>query len=204
MTEDQNPARKKDDWTEVDGLFRRLRESSEGSGEAEPSPQEILSPRADLGGIVKKEDEDTDIPSAPTLQGPDLSGSQDIMLRWKKRQINRKAALSGLQKQYDAQLDMLKTTLAGALRVHEGQTDQVVKSFFYKLDQKNMEMLAELGLRNLEARQKVLMQITEMTASKVQEAQGKNWPKDFIDDTLQQLWNLRMQTIAEIMKEPGQ
>lgn len=137
------------------------------------------------------------------IQVPELSAPSGILSQFKANLIKRRSAMAALQTHYDSQLDVLSHTLARAGQVEKSRADVVAEEYLKELDAKHLEVLAELGMRNKETRERALIALTDQTVIKVREVMSKDWPEELIQETLQELFTLRKRVIAEILRELG-
>ena len=85
----------------------------------------------------------------------------------------------------------------------KARADVDYENYLKELDAEHLEVLAELGLRNKDVRERTLLQLTEMTAVKLKEVQAADWPNELKDATVNELFELRKRFAAEMMKELG-
>jgi len=145
----------------------------------------------------------SDAPPPPTLGSPASSEGLGIMAKWKEKTLSRKATLKALEVHYDSQLDALTYSLTKAVQVQKSRADVIADEYLKELDSRQLEMLAELGLRNKETRERALLELTAGTAAKVKEVMEMDLPPQLVQDTIQELFKLRKRVVAEIMKELG-
>lgn len=66
-----------------------------------------------------------------------------------------------------------------------------------------MEVMNDLGLRNIDIRNRTLEKLNDQYVAKIKEIKDKDWPPDVIIETLELMSKLRMRFIAEMMTEVG-
>lgn len=194
MSENSNPQeRAKTDWSLTDTVATSERVTAP---HAEPAAR--AAERTELQPSGR-----SSVPAAPTVALPDTTAPQGILMRWRENKLGRKAALRALEAHYDSQLDALTHSLTKAVQVQKARADVIAGEYLRELDARQLEMLAELGLRNKDTRERALLELTEMTAAKLREVQDKDWPAELVRDTIGELLALRKRVVAEIMKELG-
>lgn len=185
---------KKTDWSVADRLFKK------DSGAQKPSSSSALSERVDL--TPARSESATPAP-AVQVEMPSADGARGVLARYKANKLKRSAALEALEKTYAGQLDVLEHRIIEATRVKKAETHVQAEEYLKELDAQNLEVLAEIGLRNRETRERALIELTERTSATIAEVQEKNWPQALIEDTIEQLFALRRRLIREIMEELG-
>lgn len=160
-------------------------------------PQNALTP------TTNRRSELTESKDSISMQVPELSVPDGLLSQFKANQIKRKSALAALQTHYDSQIDVLKHTLSRAAQVEKSRADVTASQFLKELDSKYLEVLAQLGMRNKDTREKAILDLTDQTAVRLQEVQGKNWPQQFKDSIIDQLMSLHQRYIDEIVADLG-
>ncbi|MEM7313643.1 MAG: hypothetical protein AAF497_10880 [Planctomycetota bacterium] len=147
-----------------------------------------------------------DLPPAPNLQ-VGISESDEspkgVLARFHQNRLSRKASIAALKSHYDNQLDALRYTLAKACQVSKARADALAEKHLKELDAGHLEVLGQLGLRNKDTRERTLIELTDSTVEKLKEVQSKDWPPSLIEETIQQLFEVRKRAVAEIMNELG-
>jgi len=186
--------RKKTDWS----LTNSIRRSTVPAPPEREEEMERSVSRVELqpGGH-------SSVPSAPTVALPDTTASRGIMMQWKENKLGRKAALKALEAHYNGQLDALTHSLSKAVQVQKARADVVAAEYLRELDARHIAMMAELGLRNKDTRERTLITLTDQTAARLAEVQSKDWPEELIADVMNSLFTLRRRMVAEMMKELG-
>ena len=192
MAETNSTPGRKRDWTRVESII--------GAGKTPPPQSEprAVSPEDALVPI-----EQFDVPSPVLNFLPDSSGSQGILVKWRAKQLSRKAALEALEIQYNSQLDVLKDRLAQTGKVEKTRVAVRAEEYIKILDAKHLEVLSQLGMRNAATRWKAVEDLTDMAVAKINEVQEKNWPDSLINETIDEILALRKRVATEIMKELG-
>ncbi|MGH7985983.1 MAG: hypothetical protein ACREQX_06825 [Candidatus Binataceae bacterium] len=92
-----------------------------------------------------------------------------VIERYRARQLERKIAAEQLEAYHLAWLDQVKHQLKEAVRTRTAEATQAAEQFLYELNQKHLGFMAELGLKNVDTRQKILMELSEQTARRLEE-----------------------------------
>lgn len=149
---------------------------------------------------------DSNLPPAPVLQ-VGISESEEspkgVLAKFHQNRLSRKASIAALKSHYDNQLDALRYTLAKACQVSKARADALAEKHLKELDAGHLEVLGQLGLRNKDTRERTLIELTDSTVEKLKEVQTKDWPPSLIEETIQQLFEVRKRAVAEIMNELG-
>ena len=181
----------KTDWSKAEAILI--------SEETPTTVRDQVARSVDRGELVPTRD--SALPTTPAIGIPE-SGS-GIIMKWKEKKLSRKATLKALEAHYSSQLDALTYSLTKAVQVQKARADVIAEEYLKELDARQLEMLAELGLRNKDTRERALLKLTDTTAARVKEVQEKDWPEQLVKDTLLELFTLRKRVVAEIMKELG-
>ena len=160
----------------------------------------------------KRMDQDLPVGSGPAAATPPgLSSSPDAMGRpdglianFQAGKVQRAAVIEHLRTWYAAQLGVTKHRLAEAARVRNAEATLIAEQFLRALDQQHLEYLTTLGLRNLEVRQKALIQVGDQTTNILRDMQNRSWPQQLIDKTIQGIVELHERFFAKTMKELGE
>ncbi len=193
MSEQSNQEPDNIDWSRVEARMR----SRQG---ASPETEQATYP------LERKEgDQDHSIvPASIAVPLPETDAQRGIVMQWKRNQIDKKTALQAIQAQYDAQLDALRYQLRKAVTVSNARADRIAEEFLKKLDSEHIQVLKDLGLKNAETRARALIEVRDMIAAKLMEVQGKRWPQQLVDRTIDDLVDLEKRVCTEMMKELGE
>jgi hypothetical protein len=145
----------------------------------------------------------TELAEANAINVPELKAPDGILSQFKANLIKRKAAMTALQTHYDSQLDVLTHTLAKAAQVEKSRADVMAEEYLNELDAKHLEVLAQLGMRNKQTRERALLELTDQTVARMRDVMAKDWPQELIEETISDLLALRKKVLAEILKELG-
>jgi len=129
---------------------------------------------------------------------------QGIIASYKAGKVQREAVIEYLRTWYSAQLDATKHQLSEVARVRKAQATVIAEQFIRALDQRHLEYLTSLGLRNLEVRQRALIEVGDQTTAMLRELETRDWPQHLIDKTIQSVVELHARFFEKIMAELGQ
>jgi hypothetical protein len=116
--------------------------------------------------------------SPPT---PQLPEPLTIIGRFRANQINRKLAVAQLSEYYDARMDLIRHQLKEAVRAGKAQATEAGDRYLMELNRSHLGFLAELGLKNVDRRQEILIELNERTAQRLADITSRDWP-DFLKD----------------------
>lgn len=186
---DDSKGKDKTDWSFVDAnrVVRR-------SGKTGPESHAVEL----VGSIVPDKSKRETQGPLPTLGAP-----RGVLMEFKSNRMGRKATLEALQEQYNSALTIYKHHLQNVVMGQTARDDVDYAAYQKQLDQEYLEVLAELGLRNKSVREQALIQLTDMTASRLKEVQEKDWPQPLKDAVIDDLIALRQRFSDEMMKELG-
>jgi hypothetical protein len=191
MSDNTNQESQGVDWSRVEDRMK----SKEDAGR-QPEP----------GGTLVRVEGSPSLAADPlplAVQLPDTEAPRGILMQWRANKIDRKTALQAMQAQHDAQLDTLRYQLQKAVSVSNARADHIADVFLEKLDSERLQVLKDLGLRNAETRASALIQVRAMIVAKLQEVQGKNWPQQLLNRTIDDLLDLDRRVSSEMLKELG-
>ncbi len=115
----------------------------------------------------------------------------------------KRAALKILSARFNAEIDVLESRLAQLVRVQKVQADVVAEEYLRRLDARKLDVLTELGIRNVSTRQSALVELTNTTVSKIKEVQAMDWPEPLKDQTIHDILALLKRFNSQVMEELG-
>jgi hypothetical protein len=115
----------------------------------------------------------------------------------------KQAALKALTLKHNAEIDMLEARLTQLARVQKVHAEVVAEEYLNRLDARKLELLTELGIRNVDTRQSALVQLTNTTVAKIKEAQALDWPEPLKERTIHDLLALLKRFNSQVMEELG-
>jgi hypothetical protein len=191
MTENRKPQSDENRWSRVNS---RARSREEVKAPAEPDVEV---------GAVEARGASLVVPEAVAITTPGTEGPGGFLMKWQKRQIDRKTAIDALQAHYNAQLEVLGYQLRSAVTVSKARADRIAEEFLTKLDSEHIQVLKEMGLRNAEVRATAMIQVRDMIAAKLKDVQDKDWPEQLVNRAIDDLLDLERRVCSEMMKELG-
>ncbi|MGH8012983.1 MAG: hypothetical protein ACREQ4_10825 [Candidatus Binataceae bacterium] len=139
-------------------------------------------------------------PVPPTIVEPQ---PQSIIEKFKAHQLERRLAAKQLQAYHVARLEDLKHQLKEAVRMRMAAATQAAEQFLYQLNQKHLGFMAELGLKNVDTRQKILMELSEQTARRLEEVGQREWPSRLKDEAIDQIFAMNQEFAERLRHEFG-
>lgn len=187
--DDQN----KTDWSFMEPVLKKVHTTPSSGSQITRLPDNIdLIPGRDASP-----------PVVPPLAVPDKTAARGILMKYRENKLNRKSTLQALELTYKTQLDALTHNLVRALQVKKTETDVIAEEYLKELDARHMEVMNDLGLRNIDIRNRTLEKLNDQYVAKIKEIKDKDWPPGVIAETLELMSRLRMRFIAEMMTEVG-
>jgi hypothetical protein len=138
-----------------------------------------------------------DVPHS-SVQKPDGAIAQ-----FKASQIGRKTALKHVQLWYEGQLEAARHAVAEAVRVRKAEASRVAERLLMEIDSEHVEYLLTLGLRNSEARSRVMIELGDQTSRALKEIEGRDWPPPLIQQAIDGVWEKHRRFFQKIMEELG-
>lgn len=167
------------------------------------STQPPAEPQAAEAELIPGQTELTAAPSSLEVPLPDINAKEGFLTRYQMKSIDRRTAVKEFQERCDAQLDALRFQLRRAVTVSNARADLVAEEYLKGLDAEHLEILAGLGLRNTKTRAEGLKAVNDMIVDQMKDVQGKDWPQALIDQTIDDLLELRRKASEELMRELG-
>lgn len=194
MGDDKNQGdRKKTDWSFMEPISKKVNTPSSASGQLTRQPRGAEFAPGNGAGP----------PAVPPLAVPDKTAARGILMKYRENKLNRKSTLEALELTYKTQLEALNHSMIRALQVKKTETDVIAEEYLKELDARHMEVMNDLGLRNIETRSRTLEKLNDQYVAKLRDIRDKDWPPDVIAETLELLSRLRLRFIAEMMTEVG-
>ena len=143
------------------------------------------------------------VPGAGITSLPHVTDdSLGIIARWKAKKIGEKAALEALTAQYTGHLELLKHNILEQVKVGKGRISLTAEELLKEIDAKHLEVLAQLGLRNVNVRLKTMTALTDLVVARLKEVEAKTeWPVALKEEMINNAFALRDRAVAEIMKD---
>lgn len=142
-------------------------------------------------------------PLAPINQQIEAIRSQelDVIGRFKRNAITRKAALESLRAMHDAQLEAAKHALKRAVDVEKQRIDTVADKYIFQITAEYLRNMRELGLHNYESRMETLLQLNVTSARLLEKVQGQDIPDSMRDATIDNILTKHKEFSDRLMEE---
>lgn len=132
---------------------------------------------------------------------PDFKQEQGILAQWRAKQMDRKSALAVLETKYAGHLEVVKHQVMEQVKVGKQTISVKAEELLNELDVKHLEIMSQLGMRNVSIRQKMMADATQMTVSQIREVEGKDWPDELKVDVITKALDLKEKFVNKIMAE---
>jgi hypothetical protein len=166
-------------WEQVDALLRKDQHKAITSPPAHSDP---------LGPINDK---------IETIRKQEL----DLIGRFKRNAIDRRAALDALHAMHDAQLEAAKYALKRAVDLEKKRIDTVANKYIFHITEEYLRNMRELGLQNFESRMETLLQLNETMARLALKAAGQDVPDAIRESTLENIHKKYREFSDRLMEE---
>jgi hypothetical protein len=147
--------------------------------------------------------QDADKPLAPINQQIENIRNQqlDLIGRFKRNAIDRKAALESLRSMHDAQLEAAKHALRRAVDIEKERVDAVANRYIFQITEEYLRNLRDLGLQNYESRMETLLQLNVVMARLLEKAQAQDVPPSVRDATIESIQKKHKEFSDRLMEE---
>ena len=140
------------------------------------------------------------IVAASVSLAPDFREEQGILARWKAQQMDRKSALTVLDAKYAGHLEVVKHNVLKQVMVGKAQISVKAEELLKELDAKHLEIVAQLDMRNVSTRTKIMRDATDMIVAEVREVENKDWPEQLKVEVITKAFELRQQFVDRLME----
>jgi hypothetical protein len=146
---------------------------------------------------------DADKPLAPINQQIEAIKNQELDLigRFKRNAIDRRAALESLRSMYDAQLAAANHALKRAVDVEKERIDAVANRYIFQITEEYLRNMRELGLQNFESRMDTLLQLNTTMVKLLEKAQVQDVPPSVRDATIENIQKKYKEFSDRLMEE---
>ncbi len=125
----------------------------------------------------------------------------DLIGRFKRNAIDRRAALESLRSLHDAQLAAAKHALKRAVDVEKERVDAVANKYIFQITEDYLRNMRDLGLQNFESRMETLMQLNTTMARLLEKAQAQDVPPSVRDATIENIQKKYKEFSDRLMEE---
>jgi hypothetical protein len=145
----------------------------------------------------------SDKPLAPINEQIDAIQNQELDLigRFKRNSITRKAALESLRAMHDARLEAAKHALLRAVDVEKQRIDTVADKYIFQITADYLRNMRELGLQNFESRMDTLLQLNETSSRLLERVQAQDIPSSMRDTTIENILRKHKEFSDRLMEE---
>lgn len=125
----------------------------------------------------------------------------DLIGRFKRNAIDRRAALESLRSMHEAQLEAAKYALRRAVDVEKERIDSVANRYIFQITEEYLRNMRELGLQNFESRMETLLQLNTTMARLVEKAQAQDVPPSVREATIENIQKKYKEFSDRLMEE---
>ena len=142
-------------------------------------------------------------PLAPINQQIEAIRTQemDLIGRFKRNTIDRRAALESLRAMHDAELEAAKHALKRAVDVEKQRIDTVADRYIFQITEQYLRNLRELGLQNFESRMDTLLQLNTTMVRLLEKAQAQDVPPSVRDATIENIQKKHKEFSDRLMED---
>lgn len=144
-------------------------------------------------------------PLASPLQDQRILALRDeannLLTRFKANAIRREAAIEGLKKVVEGQLEVLQHYVETAVLMKKSRIDVDAQSFLAELDAEHLRILDQFKVSNMDQRARTLFNLNDRFVALIAEAQQKQWPPTLIRETMRNLSDLYTRVSTEINED---
>jgi hypothetical protein len=191
----------KPNWSRVDALNEKL----EGKKTPKPAQENALVP------ILEGKLEKLEQPMSPqVLSRPmkDINHEPNEVGFFAglhgEGKVKKKAIVKALELKYNAEIDTLEHRLTNLVRVRKVQAEVVAEGYLKQLDAAKLEVLTQLGMRNVNTRQNAMVELTNATVAKIKEVESSEWPESLKNERIHDMLVLLKGFNRKLMEELGE
>jgi hypothetical protein len=174
-----------DKWDNVDKRVRAQKESANGS-------HPMLPRGAGLVAVAPA--------AAPT---PQVAEPTTIVARVKANMIQRKIGVAQLDELYKAQMDLIRHQLKEAVRARKAEATEAADRYLLELNRSHLNFLAELGLKNVDKRQEIVIELNERTSQRLSDIMNRDWPASLKDHAVDEILDMNKDFAERLRHELG-
>jgi hypothetical protein len=144
-----------------------------------------------------------DNPLAPINEKIEAIRNQELDLigRFKRNVIDRRAALESLRSMHEAQLEAAKYALKRAVDVEKERVDAVANRYIFQITEEFLRNMQSLGLQNFQSRMETLLQLNASTVGLLEKAQAQDVPPTIRDATIENIQKKYKEFSDRLMEE---
>jgi hypothetical protein len=176
-------------WDKIDQLQRRNKSQAISSGKHDGT----LLPTADSSGNALAPINE----QIETIRHQNL----DIIGKFKRNALDRRATLEALRAMHDAQLEGARHALKRAVDVEKQRIDVVANRYIFQITEEYLRNLNEMGLQNIESRMQTLLQLNEVLGRMLDKAQTQDVPESIREATISNILKKYQEFSDKLMEE---
>lgn len=173
----------KSDWSDVSRAIQRTEVGTLPLANTQPSQHSV---------------------AALTPDGKAPDDPSGVIAQYKARKLQREFVLKHLKGWYDARLEVTQHQLVEAVRVKKAEASLVGEQLLARLNEQHLAFMMDLGLGNLDTRQKTLKKLGDQTAAALREISNRDWPPEIIQDQITQVMSWYKEFAAKLRQELGE
>jgi len=133
-----------------------------------------------------------------------FGGPSGVVMEFRAGRVQRTVALDALRAWYNGQLAVAEAQVHEAVRVQTAQAKAQSEKFLARIDNDYLTYLGELGLRNIDKRQQMLLQLNDQTSENLKQVMNADWPKSMKDQAVAQIRDMHERFAHKLSKELGE
>lgn len=173
----------KTDWTEVEGALQRI-----------DPPKDDLQQSPAMNAPA-------DLKQHPMVKR--FGGAKGVITEFQAGRIRRGATISALREWHNGQLEVAKTQIQEAVRVHAAQASVQAERFLETLNHEYLAYLGELGLKNTAERQQMIVRLNEQTSKSLREVMDADWPPQMKNRAIEDITHMQKTFADKLLQEVG-
>jgi len=130
-----------------------------------------------------------------------LESPEGIIAKYKAKQIERKAVVSYLQSWYDTQLDVGRKRLEETGKIKNAEMKVEAQRFYAELQSKLDHILDELDMKNVQRRQKMMVNLASNTSEILAVAQKKDMPDSLKEQAIKGIKELSDRIFIKLLTD---
>jgi hypothetical protein len=125
----------------------------------------------------------------------------DLIGRFKRNAIDRKAALEKMRVLHSAQLEAAQHALRRAVDVDKQRIDTVAEKYIFHIQEEYLRYMQELGLKNFNSRMDTLLKLNETMAALLRKAEAQDVPPSVREATIANIYKKHKEFADRLMDE---
>jgi hypothetical protein len=121
-----------------------------------------------------------------------------LLMRLRAGHIRREHALETLRELVRAENEVIKHHFASVVLIEKTKIDVKLERYLKQLEAEHIGLLQEFEVENMDSRMQTLFKLNEKFVALARQAQSYEWPQELIQDSLEQLTELRLRVVTYI------